>query len=239
MSAVQTASSTGSKKIRWVPLESSPEALSKVMHRLGVDTSVAFSDVWGLDEELLAMVAQPVLSLIFLFPLTDKYDEERKKEIASSDNKVSPNVWFMRQTIGNACGTMAVFHALGNNQQSVPIGGHLVEFFAKVKDMSPGERAAALETDEIVANSHKESAADGQTEAPSADSRTDLHYVAFVSVDGDLYELDGRQTTPINLGPSTDLLKDAARVIKQRIEFYGGESQEFSVLSLGPNQDED
>ncbi|KAJ2218635.1 hypothetical protein H4R99_008703, partial [Coemansia sp. RSA 1722] len=43
------------EKIYWVPLESSPEALSKVMHSMGVDKATGFSDVWGLDEELLGM----------------------------------------------------------------------------------------------------------------------------------------------------------------------------------------
>ncbi|KAJ2385588.1 peroxiredoxin 1, partial [Coemansia sp. RSA 2603] len=202
-----SAEKSTSKKIHWVPLESSPEALSKVMHRVGVPASVAFSDVWGLDEELLAMVAQPVYALVFLFPSTDDYVAERRKQAECSDNKVSPNVWFMRQTIGNACGTMAMLHALGNNQSTIPIVGDLASFFEKVKDMTPAERAAELEINQAVAEAHKEGAADGQTEAPVADIPVEHHYVAFVSVDGDLYELDGTHESPINLGPSTNLLK--------------------------------
>jgi hypothetical protein len=31
--------------------------------------------------------------------------------------------------------------------------------------------------------------------------KVDLHFVAFVNVEGDLYELDGRKDGPLNLGP--------------------------------------
>lgn len=30
----------------------------------------------------------------------------------------------MKQTIGNACGTIALLHGLGNNRHNLPIGGH-------------------------------------------------------------------------------------------------------------------
>ncbi|KAJ2536051.1 Ubiquitin carboxyl-terminal hydrolase isozyme L3 [Coemansia sp. RSA 1933] len=225
--------SSTTEKVYWVPLESSPDAMNKVIQQMGVGEPTAFSDVWGLDDELLGMVPQPVHALIFLFPLTNKFEELRKQEALSSENKVSPNVWFMKQTIGNACGTMAIFHALGNNQKTLPIGGDLAAFFEKVKDMSPEERAAELEQSRPLAEAHKSGAAEGQTEAPAADASVDHHYAAYALVDGDLYELDGRLSAPINHGPSTDVLKDGARIIKKRIASFEGDSQAFSVISLG------
>ncbi|KAJ2685521.1 hypothetical protein IWW39_004211 [Coemansia spiralis] len=228
-----------SGKIQWVPLESSPEAMNRVIHRLGVDASVGFSDVLGLDEELLTMVAQPVHALVFLFPLTDKFEEDRKQEATSSSNVVSPKVWFMRQTIGNACGTMAIFHAIANNQQSLPVSGEMAAFFKRTKDMTPEERAADLERDSAVAEAHKEGAAEGQTAAPKPGEDVEHHYAAFVCVDGNLYELDGRQPAPINHGPSVDVLKDGARAIRQRIQSFADDSLAFSVISLGPNSDDD
>ncbi|KAJ1931022.1 hypothetical protein FBU59_006851 [Linderina macrospora] len=228
------------RKVHWVPLESNPEVINAMISRLGVSPSFGFNDVWGLDDELLGMVAQPVKAVIFLFPLTDKSESTRAQKVASATNTVSPNVWFMRQTIGNACGTMAVIHALANNQADIPIEGHLAEFFAKTKTLSPEERAELLENDEVIAGTHSEGASGGQTAAPDAEAAIDLHFIAFVNVDGDMYELDGRHAAPINHGVSTDLLKvmywlDAAGVIKQRIRELDGGSLEFTVLALGPH----
>ncbi|KAJ1794085.1 Ubiquitin carboxyl-terminal hydrolase isozyme L3 [Coemansia sp. RSA 2399] len=224
-------------KTYWVPLESSPDAMNKVIRQMGVGASAAFSDVFGFDDELLEMVPQPVHALVFLFPLTDKFEDPRKQEALSSENKVSPNVWFMKQTIGNACGTMAIFHALGNNQKTLPIGnGDLAAFFERVNGLSPEAKAAELEQSSALADAHKSGAAEGQTEAPAADAEVEHHYAAYAIVDGDLYEIDGRLPAPINHGPSTDVLKDGARVIKKRIAAFEGDSQQFSVISLGQEQ---
>ncbi|KAJ2106327.1 ubiquitinyl hydrolase 1 [Coemansia sp. RSA 922] len=239
MSQSNSAAGVQSGKIQWVPLESSPEAMNRVIYRLGVEDSVGFSDVLGLDEELLTMVTQPVNALVFLFPLTDKFEEDRKQEATSSSNSVSPKVWFMQQTIGNACGTMAIFHAMANNQQNLPIGGEMAAFFERTKDMTPEERAADLEKDNAVAEAHKEGAAEGQTAAPKPGEDVNHHYAAFACIDGHLYELDGRLPAPINHGPSVDVLKDGARVIRQRIQSFADDSLAFSVISLGPSSDDD
>ncbi|KAJ2745091.1 ubiquitinyl hydrolase 1 [Coemansia sp. BCRC 34301] len=238
MSQPTIATDAPTDRLQWVPLESSPKAMSHLIRRLGVDGSVGFCDVLSFEEELLTMVAQPVYALVFIFPLTDEYEEGRRREAASSSNIVSPKVWFMRQTIGNACGTMAIFHAVANNQQSLPIGGEMAAFFVRTKDMSPEERAAELEKDGAVAKAHEESAAEGQTSAPQPGEEVKHHYAAFVCVDSHLYELDGRLPAPINHGPSADLLKDGTRVIQQRIKSFEGELA-FSAISLGPASDDD
>ena len=35
---------------------------------------------------------------------------------------VSPQVYFIKQSIGNACGTIGLLHALGNNLDSIALG---------------------------------------------------------------------------------------------------------------------
>lgn len=98
----------------WIPLESNPDVLNKYVSSLGIKTELRFQDVYGLDAELLAMIPPPVKALILLFPITNEYEAYIKKINDSQDfSKISDKVYFMVQTIGNACGTIGLFHALG------------------------------------------------------------------------------------------------------------------------------
>ena len=70
-----------SKTQRWLPIESNPEVMNKFLHNCGLPADKwAISDVYGLDEALLAMLPQPVLSLMLLFPINEKYKEYCKKQ---------------------------------------------------------------------------------------------------------------------------------------------------------------
>jgi hypothetical protein len=44
------------------------------------------------------------------------------EELQQSGTAISPSVYYMKQTIGNACGTIALLHGLGNNRHNLPIG---------------------------------------------------------------------------------------------------------------------
>jgi ubiquitin carboxyl-terminal hydrolase L3 len=46
-------------------------------------------------------------------------EEGRIKE---EGQEVSSDVYFMKQTIGNACGTIGLIHAVANNQASLEFG---------------------------------------------------------------------------------------------------------------------
>ena len=63
----------------------------------------------------------------------------------------------MRQTIGNACGTVALLHALCNNHDKADFikDSFLDTFYNKCKDSSPLERADYLYEDVLVEQNHQ------------------------------------------------------------------------------------
>ncbi|CDP18072.1 unnamed protein product [Coffea canephora] len=59
------------------------------------------------------MVPNPVLAVLFLYPITPQTEEARIKE-DSLIKDPSARVYFMKQTVGNACEAIELLHAVGN-----------------------------------------------------------------------------------------------------------------------------
>lgn len=221
---------------RFVPLESNPDVFNAYLNELGVQGE--FSDVWSLDEELLAFLPRPVYALLLVFPVSDAYEQYREGSDASRSLYEGPGnaedaVW-APQTIGNACGTMALLHAL-NNVPSDRLGSGLgAKLMRDLKPLSAKERANYLESSEELEHAHALVAGDGVTEAPSADSQVDEHYVCLTrDKHGHLVELDGRRKGPIIHG----MLKSDDVLGPQSIELIRSfmareESPNFSIIAL-------
>ncbi|XP_078223453.1 ubiquitin carboxyl-terminal hydrolase isozyme L1 isoform X3 [Callithrix jacchus] len=199
------------------PMEINPEMLNKVLSRLGVAGQWRFVDVLGLEEESLGSVPAPACALLLLFPLTAQHENFRKKQIEElKGQEVSPKVYFMKQTIGNSCGTIGLIHAVANNQDKLGFedGSVLKQFLSETEKMSPEDRAKCFEKNEV-------------------DDKVNFHFILFNNVDGHLYELDGRMPFPVNHGTSSEdtLLQDAAKVCREFTEREQGEVR-FSAVAL-------
>ena len=225
------------KAERWLPIESNPEVMNSFLQKLGVPKEWEINDVFGLDPELLLMLPQPVLALLLLFPITEKYESfAREQEAAMKDVTVSDKLYYMKQTISNACGTVALMHAVINsvNSGQISLGeGPLKRFVEATRDLSPEERAVRLEDDDDICGAHDAAAREGQTRAPDREDQVDYHFVCFVSVDGGLYELDGRKSGPIlkgKCGPDT-FLNDAAAACKEYMT-RDPENINFTIVAL-------
>jgi len=216
---------------RWLPLESNPDVMNKYIQNLGVPGKWQFTDVFGLEPELLGMVPRPVAAVLLLYPLSDK---AKATDIGTeeADNK---DMYFIKQTIGNACGTIGIIHSLLNNSERLELAGdkHLGEFLTATKGMSPEDRAKHLEGDSAFGSAHEDSAQEGQTKAPSADEHVKGHFVSFVHHNGGLYEMDGRKCGPVRHGDTTadTLMEDAAKVVKQFMT-RDPEEVNFTVVAL-------
>ena len=220
-----------------IPLESNPEVMNKFLQKLGVTNNWNVVDVMGLDSDVLSWVPRPVLSVMLLFPLSENYENHKKEEeneILSKGQEVSGNIFYMKQNISNACGTIALVHSVANNTDKIDLSeGHLKKFLEDAKNLDAAARGALLEKSEGIINAHKELAQEGQTNTPSAEDPVNHHFITFVHKDGALYELDGRKAFPINHGPTSSdtLLEDAAKVCK---EFMARDPNEvlFTVIAL-------
>ena len=220
--------------------------LNKFARGLGLSSGsgYAFCDVYGLDPELLGMVPQPALALLLLFPITEATEAARAAQAAEEGGggaSGGAGPWYARQTIGNACGTIGVLHALANARGALQLeeGSFLDRFLAATEGMTPDERAAFLENPPAGAPSledaHRGAAEEGSTAPPSTDAAVDLHFVCFVHRDGSLWELDGRKAGPVLHGASSEasFLSDAVEVVREKFVALAGEGNlNFNLMAF-------
>lgn len=237
---------SSSSGAQWLPLEADPELMSRYLHQLGADSAHAFAfhDVYGVDAEMLGLVPSPVLAVLLLFPISPASEAFKREEDARITLKgdaaqvVSDNLYYMKQTVGNACGTVGLTHAALNCRDALKLtdNSFFAKFLAQTRDMTADERAEALgsETHAEIREEHEAIASAGVTDAAEAID-TNLHFISFVGIDGCLYELDGRKSGPVNHGPTTPetLLQDAAKVI-QLFMARDPDDVHFNIVALGP-----
>lgn len=195
---------------------------------MGLDTDkYAFVDIYGLDDDLLSMVPQPVEAVLLLFPVTKEYEAKRVEEESQQEPFTGPGkqgeiMWF-KQTIGNACGTIGLLHSIANStaKDSLSESSPLAVLLKEALPLDVAERAAYLQTSKSLAKAHTSSASTGQTAAPSAEDKCELHFVSFVRdpTSHHLFELDGRRHGPVDRGvkipKQEDLLKAATQWIAE------------------------
>ncbi|KAI5894897.1 peptidase C12, ubiquitin carboxyl-terminal hydrolase 1 [Schizophyllum commune H4-8] len=247
----------------WVPLESNPEVMNSWAEKAGLVTKLTqFSDVYGLDNELLGMVPQPVKAVLLLFPISDQLEAKRREEDEKirthGPPKVDPTVMWIKQTISNACGTIGLLHAITNSDVTIVPESPLAKFIDEAREKTPAERAELLEKTSLFADIHSEAAQSGQSAVPT-NLDTNLHFTCFVkapavrvddaspagnagSTEGvapsgfRVLELDGRREGIVDRGECKDLLHDVAQIVKDNY-MAAAASMEFSMMAFGPPPD--
>jgi len=75
------------------------------------------------------------------------------------------SLFFVKQTISNACGTIALIHAVINNKDTIDIGdGVMFQLFKRMKDLDKDLRAKVLEESTELFDIQLTSSHQGQSE---------------------------------------------------------------------------
>jgi len=230
------------KNERWAALESNPEVLTRFCHLMGVREDWEVVDVWGLDPDLLALVPQPVVSLVLLFPTRNSDGTKaRQFNVVEEKQELRDKVYYMRQLEGhldNACGTIAMLHSLLNNRSMLGVeGGEGVveKFYNETKDMDGDQRGKFLDTYQDIVTVHNMLVGEGQSDMVQSE-KVCHHFVCLTAVEGHLIELDGAY----NSGPlvvekiqeEDTLLTAAARFVQSKYITPSSGNIQFALMAL-------
>ncbi|EKV16751.1 Ubiquitin Carboxy-terminal hydrolase 37 [Penicillium digitatum PHI26] len=209
------------------------------------EPGIMIQEVVSLDEEMMALLNNPVYGLIFLFRWRE--DNGGKQEATCPDG-----LWFANQTANNACASVALLNIV-NNIPDIDLGENLRSFKKFTMPFTPALRGDAINNFEFVKRIHNSYArkmdilnSDLQlkTEATTRkkgpkgkafeESDATFHFIAFMPVMGQLWKFDGLERQPRALGECSE--DDWLELIKpnllDRMAAYEEEEIEFSILGL-------
>lgn len=234
-----------------IPLENNPSVFTHLIHALGVSPQLGFYDIYSLDPELLSFIPRPVHSLIFIAPSDvyykihgDSPDFDVEKLTYAGSGEDEPVTWFA-QTIGNACGLIALLHCISNGsaRQFVQPDSLLDKLLQEAMPLKPPQRADVLYNSSALEHAHMDAARRGDSYAPGSEEGVGFHFLAFVKgKDGHLYEMNGNWDGPLDHGL---LPEDGDLVGEKALEMGVGKyikmadgSIEYSMVALATNEDE-
>ena len=227
---------------QWLPLESNPEVLTHYSASLGLLAhTYTFQDVLAFDAWAVDMIAAPVRAAVFLFPLPTEpelFNRVAQSAAPAPGEEADHQLFFTTQTVGNACGTVALLHALGNNPDMCEVDSFVRRFAEQTKSMTAGERGVFLEKNTEIASLHAAAETAGQSRpADEQDPECDLHFVVFVEKNRKVFCLDGRKDAPNLCGEVEEdgnFLLTVAEFVKQNFAQEHPDELRFSLLALAP-----
>jgi ubiquitin carboxyl-terminal hydrolase L3 len=144
-----------------------------------------------------------------------------------------------KQTIGHACGLIALLHSVsnGSTKSFIEPNSILDNLLKEATPLKPIPRADVLYNSDPLEEAHMSVAFKGDSKAPSAAEPNGYHFISFVQgSNGHLYELEGGWNGPIDLGPlgeDEDVMSEKAldAGIRRYVKAADG-NMEFSMIAL-------
>lgn len=223
----------------WNTLESDPAVFLALLRAFAPLAELDIVELWDLD---ISSLPPEVHSFLFLFKWRKEQTapQQTTTTVGSTDPCTVEPVFF-RQTIGNACGTIALMHILANvpSIQLDPSVAALIDF---VRPLDAQSRGDLLESSDLIRSTHNSFARPEPFAHEEDDEREEdpdvYHFVAYLPHMGKLYMLDGLRAGPVELGtipPSEDWRSQAVAHLQQRIASYAASEIRFNLLAVTPS----
>jgi ubiquitin carboxyl-terminal hydrolase L5 len=195
---------------------------------------VQVEEVYGMDH-LPDPVKCPIYGMIFLFKW--KADLQPRQTVETENG-----LFFANQVVQNACATQAILSILLNQDGKIKLGQELEAFQEFTASMPPEVKGLAIGNSDIIRNVHNSFARPEPFVMEDKQATSDgeaFHFISYVPYRDVLYELDGLQKGPIDLGPCTkeDWLEKAKAEMQKRIE-QGGSEIRFNLMTVGKSLQE-
>ncbi|KAJ9134764.1 Ubiquitin carboxyl-terminal hydrolase [Pleurostoma richardsiae] len=232
----------------WVELESEPSFFNVILRQLGV-RDVKIQELFAVDEGSLGFLPKPVFGLIFLYQVAEEESNGERP-------RCPDNIWFANQTTDNACATIALMNIVMNGE-GLKLGEELKEFKSSTRHLTPPLRGYALSANSFIRTIHnsfarrldllnadlalrnafdesnKKKRTVSRRSRKKPQSEAAFHFIAYVPIADQVWELDGLETQPSCLGPfEGDWTAIARPIIEARMLQYEEDNLSFNLLAL-------
>uniref|UniRef100_T1IWJ3 Ubiquitin carboxyl-terminal hydrolase n=1 Tax=Strigamia maritima TaxID=126957 RepID=T1IWJ3_STRMM len=232
----------------WLELESDPGLFTLLLEDFGV-RGVQVEEIYDLQKS----IEGPVYGFIFLFRWIEERRSRRKmivpEECFVQDESVVNSIFFAHQVVPNSCATHALLSVLLNCYK-IHLGETLTRLKEYTKNMSPENKGYAIGNTPELAKAHNSHAKpeprrlhEKSHGIPASRTIEAFHFVSYVPINGQLFELDGLKPHPINHGPwgeNEDWTEKFRRAIIERLGMATGDEPmhdiRFNLMAVVPDR---
>ena len=254
----------------WCTIESDPGVFTELLETLGCE-NVQLEELYTLEDDSLQMLRDStnnqVYGLIFLFQWQSHIQKQHAEDATAARNAAAAaggddmamfdgttgDLFFAHQVTTNACATQAILSVV-LNADNIKLGNTLQEFKEFTKDFPPQLKGMSISSSEEIRTAHNSFGRSGEALFVDPERRNRYasssdevyHFVAYIPKHDKVYELDGLQQSPIEVGTiptaaaapgagagvTIDWLSVAREAIQKRMEKHGNEMIKFNLMAV-------